>query len=110
MPLFAGREVDMKDLLEETAARSARYSAAVRGMRVTPRAQDIERLEALGGLLPQNPSDPMEILVLLDDVGSPATVATTGGRYFGFVVGALFLHQSPQTDWRASGTRTPVFP
>src|SRR5262249_52554736 len=100
MPLFAGREVDMKDLLEETAARSARYSAAVRGMRVAPRAQDIERLEALGGPLPQDPSDPIEILALLDDVGSPATVATTGGRYFGFVIGGA-IPASVAANWLA---------
>jgi glutamate/tyrosine decarboxylase-like PLP-dependent enzyme len=87
MPLIAGQEVDMKHLLEETAARSARYSAAVRGMRVAPQAQDIGRLEALGGPLPQNPCDPLEVLALLDDAASPATVATTGGRYFGFVTG-----------------------
>lgn len=26
------------------------------------------------------------VLALLDDIGSPATVATTGGRYYGFVI------------------------
>ncbi len=31
--------------------------------------------------------DAAEVLALLDDIGSPATVKTTGGRYFGFVVG-----------------------
>jgi glutamate/tyrosine decarboxylase-like PLP-dependent enzyme len=31
----------------------------------------------------------METLELLDRVGSPATMATTGGRYFGFVNGAV---------------------
>lgn len=41
----------------------------------------------LGGLLPEGPTDPTQILALLDDVGSRATVATTGGRYFGFVIG-----------------------
>jgi len=29
----------------------------------------------------------MAVLALLDEVGSPATVASTGGRYFGFVTG-----------------------
>jgi glutamate/tyrosine decarboxylase-like PLP-dependent enzyme len=37
--------------------------------------------------LPQGPCDPAEVLALLDEIGSPATVATTGGRYFGFVIG-----------------------
>jgi glutamate/tyrosine decarboxylase-like PLP-dependent enzyme len=55
--------------------------------RVAPLPEDIARLDALGGQLPEDPSDPKQILSLLDDVGSPATVATTGGRYFGFVIG-----------------------
>jgi glutamate/tyrosine decarboxylase-like PLP-dependent enzyme len=49
--------------------------------------EDIARLDALGGPLPEDPSDPAKVLALLDDVGSPATVATAGGRYFGFVIG-----------------------
>ena len=90
----------MKDLLSETAARSARYSAAVGNMRVAPQTQDIARLEALGGTLPQNPSDPLEVLALLDEVGSPATVATTGGRYFGFVIGGI-LPAAVAANWLA---------
>src|SRR5580658_5638030 len=45
------------------------------------------RLEALSGPLPELPSDPSEVLALLDGIGSPATVAMSGGRYFGFVMG-----------------------
>jgi glutamate/tyrosine decarboxylase-like PLP-dependent enzyme len=37
--------------------------------------------------LPDGPTDPAAVLAQLDDVGSPATVATTGGRFFGFVTG-----------------------
>jgi glutamate/tyrosine decarboxylase-like PLP-dependent enzyme len=77
----------MKDLLLDAAVRATRYSTAVGSMRVAPQPQNIARLEALGGALPQNPADPAEVLALLDDIGSPATVATTGGRYFGFVIG-----------------------
>jgi glutamate/tyrosine decarboxylase-like PLP-dependent enzyme len=100
MQLLAGEEADMKALLEETAARSARYLAAVGGMRVAPQPQDIARLEGLGGPLPQNPSDPKETLALLDDIGSPATVAATGGRYFGFVIGGA-LPAAVAANWLA---------
>jgi len=100
MQLFAGQEADMNALLEEAAARSARYSAAVGGRRVAPQPRDVARLEGLGGPLPQNPSDPKETLSLLDDIGSPATVATTSGRYFGFVVGGA-LPAAVAANWLA---------
>jgi glutamate/tyrosine decarboxylase-like PLP-dependent enzyme len=80
-------EVLVKELLAETAVRAARYLAGIETRSVTARSEDIARLEALGGILPENPCDPAEVLSLLDDVGSPATVATSGGRYFGFVIG-----------------------
>lgn len=77
----------MKELLTETATRATRYVTEIGRRRVAPLPEDIARLDALGGQLPEDPSDPKQILALLDDVGSPATVATTGGRYFGFVIG-----------------------
>jgi glutamate/tyrosine decarboxylase-like PLP-dependent enzyme len=77
----------MKELLAETATRAAGYLAGIGSRRVAPRVEDIARLDALGGVLPQTGSDPVEVLALLDNVGSPATVTTTGGRYFGFVIG-----------------------
>ena len=77
----------MKELLRDTADRATRYAEGVDSRRVAPRAEEIARLDALGGALPQTPSGPAEVLALLDDVGSPATVASTGGRYFGFVTG-----------------------
>jgi glutamate/tyrosine decarboxylase-like PLP-dependent enzyme len=101
MQALAGQEADMKALLEETAARSARYSAAVGGMRVAPRPEDIARLEGLGGPLPQHPCDPKETLALLDDIGSPATVAASGGRYFGFVIGGA-LPAAVAANWLAA--------
>lgn len=77
----------MSKLLSDAAARASRYVASRSDVRVSPLPSDIARLEKLGGPLPEGASDPAEVLALLDDVGSPATVATTGGRYFGFVTG-----------------------
>lgn len=65
---------------------------------VVPHSKDVAALEALGGALPENPSDSAEILALLDDIGSPATVATTGGRYFGFVIGGA-LPAAMAANW-----------
>jgi glutamate/tyrosine decarboxylase-like PLP-dependent enzyme len=93
-------EVHVKRLLAETADRAAQYLARIGQRRVTPLPTDMARLEALGGPLPQSPPDPAEVLALLDDIGSPATVATTGGRYFGFVIGGS-LPAALAANWMA---------
>ena len=37
--------------------------------------------------MPDGPDDPERVIALLDEAGSPATVATAGPRFFGFVIG-----------------------
>jgi hypothetical protein len=38
--------------------------------------------------LPATRQDDASVLALLDEIASPATVATSGGRFFGFVIGS----------------------
>jgi glutamate/tyrosine decarboxylase-like PLP-dependent enzyme len=77
-----------RKLLAEAANRAANYIDGLRVRDVGPPRGSIERLmEVLDSPLPDKPSNPNDVLALLDDYGSPATVASAGGRYFGFVTG-----------------------
>ena len=78
----------IRQLLIAAANRSASYIENLRVREVRPERAAVERLaEALDGPLPAEPCRPADILAFLDEHGSPATVASAGGRYFGFVTG-----------------------
>jgi glutamate/tyrosine decarboxylase-like PLP-dependent enzyme len=77
----------MQELLLDVASRATRYVENIRARRVSPSPEALERLEVLDVPLQDEPRDPRKVLAELDEIGSPATMATTGGRYFGFVVG-----------------------
>jgi glutamate/tyrosine decarboxylase-like PLP-dependent enzyme len=81
-------EDNIRELLSDAAQRAASYidGLSERQVRALPGA--VERLiAALDHPLPSEPSPPTDVLAFLDTHGSPATVASAGGRYFGFVTG-----------------------
>jgi glutamate/tyrosine decarboxylase-like PLP-dependent enzyme len=77
----------MNDLLRTTAERAARYLAGLKDRGVAPSPKALANLARLDEPLPERPTDPSTVIALLDEIGSPATVASAGGRFFGFVVG-----------------------
>lgn len=76
----------MDSILRDAAARGARYLEELEMRSVAPSVEALGRLSELGGSMPDGPSDPADVLALLDEVGSPATLATAGRRFFGFVI------------------------
>jgi len=54
----------------------------------------------LGGALSAQGQDPKSVVKLLDEIGSPATIANMGGRFFGGVVGGA-LPASVAAHWLA---------
>src|SRR6266487_3767072 len=77
----------MQDLLRTTAERAARYLAGLKDRAVAPTPEALANLRRLDEPLPEHPTDPSTVIRLLDEIGSPATMASAGGRFFGFVVG-----------------------
>jgi glutamate/tyrosine decarboxylase-like PLP-dependent enzyme len=89
------------ELLQEAAQRAIRYVNQANEHRVGPSPDAVAALSQFHEPFPAGPADPSKVLELLDALGSPATVATSGGRYFGFVNGAT-LPASLAANWLAS--------
>ncbi len=91
----------MEELLRETAQRAAAYLKQCGDRAVAPSATAVEALSSLAEPLPEAPTDPQQVLTLLDDLVSPATVTMTGPRFFGFVIGGA-LPATVAAKWLAT--------
>jgi glutamate/tyrosine decarboxylase-like PLP-dependent enzyme len=88
-------------VLSAAATFAQDYAATIDERRVAPDPQALARLATLDEPLPDHGTDALETVRLLHEIGSDATVATTGGRYFGFVNGAV-LPVALATSWLVS--------
>jgi glutamate/tyrosine decarboxylase-like PLP-dependent enzyme len=87
-------------ILDDGARRARAYLAAVGERSVAPSAAAVRDLARLDEPLPGEPSPPADTLRVLDEIVSPATMATAGPRFFGFVIGGS-LPVTVAANWLA---------
>jgi glutamate/tyrosine decarboxylase-like PLP-dependent enzyme len=108
--MLAGRPA----LLHDALVRSLAYLGDVADRPVAPEPAAVEALSELDFALPGPGMAAMDVLRLADVVGSPATVASNGPRYFGFVIGgALPVAQAAaflSTAWDQNAALTVMSP
>ena len=90
----------MDDLLQDVTQRSINYLNGVDARSVAPSAEAVAALDELDIPLPQAATPPADVIRILDEVGSPATMVNAGGRFFGFVNGGA-LPASVAANWLA---------
>jgi glutamate/tyrosine decarboxylase-like PLP-dependent enzyme len=100
MPLVS--DSDARSSLLKRAARDAMdYLEEAEVRSVGPSAASVAALSALRGPLPPGPTSAETVLHLLHQYGSPATIAKTNGRNFGFVNGGC-LPAALAASWLVS--------
>lgn len=88
----------LRHLLDDAAQRGIAYREEGAGRAVSPSQDAIDAITNFIEPLPDRPCDESQVLQMLDEVGSPATVMMTGPRYFGFVIGGS-LPVTVATNW-----------
>jgi glutamate/tyrosine decarboxylase-like PLP-dependent enzyme len=91
----------MHELLANAAARAGLYLEGIQERAVAPSPAAVAQVQRLREPLPDAPSTPEEVLALLDDLGSPATMGMAGPRFFGFVIGGS-LPAALAANWLAT--------
>jgi len=91
----------MRDLLTDAAERAIGYLQGLDARAVAPAPAAVAALDEFDTALPDAGSDAGEVIALLDRLGSPATMAMAGSRFFGFVIGGA-LPVTVAASWLAT--------
>ncbi|RPH63110.1 MAG: aspartate aminotransferase family protein [Acidobacteria bacterium] len=88
-------------LLADVSRRAVAYLRQARDRRVAPPDSAVNDLRQLEISFPESSLSDQEVVEWLDRVGSPATVTTAGGRFYGFVNGGA-LPAAVAASWLVS--------
>jgi glutamate/tyrosine decarboxylase-like PLP-dependent enzyme len=94
-------EPDWKGSLGEAFDHALAYLEGLPDRPVTSRASLAEMRAALGGPLPEQPLEPGEVIASLATAAEPGVVASSSGRFFGFVIGGA-TPAALAADWLTS--------
>jgi glutamate/tyrosine decarboxylase-like PLP-dependent enzyme len=89
------------EALDAAAQRSRRYVETVADRGVAPTPSALADLSKFHEPFPAHGVDATQVIATLDELGSPATIASTGRRYFGFVIGGS-MPASMAASWLVS--------
>ncbi|WP_064967572.1 pyridoxal phosphate-dependent decarboxylase family protein [Tenacibaculum ovolyticum] len=81
-------EIRDKEIFNQAQQYSFEYLESVFDRNVYPTEEALENLSIFNEELPANSTNAKNVIEQLNKYGSPATTATLGGRYFGFVCGS----------------------
>ncbi len=90
----------MRELLEQTTQLAISYLEGLGDRSVAPTSEAIAKLAILDEPLTEQPTAPEQVINLLNEVCSPATMAMAGPRFFGFVIGGS-LPVTVAANWLA---------
>jgi len=82
----------------DAAERGISYRETIADRAVEPSVEAVAGARNFVEPMPEKGMDDHQVLAMLDDIGSPATITMAGPRYFGFVIGGS-LPVTVATNW-----------
>lgn len=78
------------ELLQQAAGAAIDYVAGVADRHAAPTPEALDALGRFDEAFPETPTDPADAIRMLAEIAGPATMASAGPNYYGFVCGATY--------------------